>query len=129
MHSCGSKFSLLFNILTNCYHNITGETDWSWIDDDMFRFATSPKVRETLTCEDCLSEQHLASRCPYAFPLLGTRNSRSTTLPAGISGGGGVRASGIISPRRNEGIERALVNPEKSAQIPSEGLQMKFVFG
>ena len=87
----------------------------------MFTAATSPKFRESLTCQECLSQQHLVSRCPFSFPLLGHRKSKVSPQ--------GPRANGIISPRRNESIERALVNPEKSARIPTEGLQLKFVFG
>lgn len=96
-----------------------GETDWSYIDEEVFAGATSAKYRETLNCEDCLTLQHPSGKCPFRSAITGHyfMGSRSP------------RGDGAISPRRNERVELALANPEKSAKKPSEGLQLKFAFG
>lgn len=85
----------------------------------MFAGATSAKYRETLNCEDCLTLQHPSGKCPFRSAITGHyfMGSRSP------------RGDGAISPRRNERVELALANPEKSAKKPSEGLQLKFAFG
>lgn len=94
--------------------------DWSDINDEIFGGATSEVFRQTLHCDECLTADHVKTKCP--FRKSNTDNGRlSLTTFA--------RPEGATSPRRMDCIEQALANPEKSARRPNEGLQLKFAFG
>ena len=84
----------------------------------MYAGATSAKFRDSLQCEDCLTIEHYDTKCPFRGNIA---SPETKTLSP--------RGDGVISPRRNERIDQALANPEKSAKKPSEGIQLKYAFG
>ena len=94
--------------------------DWSDIDNEIFGGATSEVFRQSLHCDECLTAEHVKTKCPYRKS--NTNNGRPSLTA-------NTRQDGATSPRRMDCIEQALANPEKSARRPSEGLQLKFAFG
>ena len=97
-----------------------GVKDWSTIDEQIFKAAISESYRQTLSCEECLTQDHSISKCPFNIPLFKNSKGKNGASPD---------KERAQSPRRIEQIEQALANPEKSAKRPSEGLQLKFAFG
>eukprot|EP00794_Sanderia_malayensis_P008064 gene8064-8927_t len=90
--------------------------DWSVIDRDIYRAATSEKVRETLTCVTCLSGEHIMKKCPFGDSKRGQQRGGSFDVNA-------------VVPSNNEAIEKAYANPSKLLKKPNEGLRLKFAFG
>ena len=39
--------------------------DWSEIDEELFGGATSEVFRQSLHCDECLTQDHVKNKCPY----------------------------------------------------------------
>ena len=107
------------------YASTVSDTDWSVVSQEIYAGSISVKYRETMKCIDCLSNQHAEKKCPFVI-------SKGKRRSGGSVGGLDITTKSIdrsISPRRNERIEQALANPEKTAKRPNEGLNLKFAFG
>ncbi|XP_065657214.1 echinoderm microtubule-associated protein-like 6 [Hydra vulgaris] len=106
---------------------IKGNTDWSSIEEEMFSGAASEKFRLTMHCVDCLTNNHLNVKCPFQTnTLVKNQPPAKNQLPARVTP---QKLEITESPQRNDQIEKALANPEKSARKPQEGLQLKYAFG
>ena len=87
----------------------------------MFSGASAEKFRLTFHCVECLTNNHFNVKCPFQTNMLLKNHQPGRFTPQ--------RPENIESPQRNDQIEKALINPEKSAQKPQEGIQLKYAFG